>query len=118
MVATYPSPKVLQTHQCPSLDTNNGGPRRTGGKHGKFKSDPLAETCSGSKSGSYLRLIDSCITQLKAHGPFKTCDESKEEEAAIRFEKAATPKIQKLLSLVLYLVPLHLLSLWLEYSSD
>ena len=30
--------------------------------------------------GSYLRLIDSCITQLKAQGPFRTCDESKAEE--------------------------------------
>ena len=27
-----------------------------------------------------LRLIDSCITQLKAQGPSRTCDESKEEE--------------------------------------
>jgi len=29
--------------------------------------------------GSYLRLIDSCITQLKAQGPSRTCNESKEE---------------------------------------
>ena len=29
---------------------------------------------------SYLRLIDSCITQLKGQGPFRTCNESKEEE--------------------------------------
>ena len=34
--------------------------------------------CTGS--GSYLRLIDSCITQLKAQGPSRTCNESKEEE--------------------------------------
>ena len=40
--------------------------------------------CSGSEAGSYLRLIDSCITQLKAQGPSRTCDESKEEEDAIR----------------------------------
>ena len=33
--------------------------------------------CSGSDAGSYARLIDSCITQLKAQGP---CNESKEEE--------------------------------------
>ena len=32
------------------------------------------------KVGSYLRLIDSCITQLKAQGPSRTCNESKEEE--------------------------------------
>ena len=29
---------------------------------------------------AHLRLIDSCITQHKAQGPFKTCNESKEEE--------------------------------------
>ena len=29
--------------------------------------------------GSYLRLIDFCITQLKAQGPSRTCNESKEE---------------------------------------
>ena len=31
-------------------------------------------------AGSYLRLIDFCITQLKAQGPSRTCNESKEEE--------------------------------------
>ena len=31
---------------------------------------------------SYLRLIDFCITQLKAQGPSRTCNESKEEEEA------------------------------------
>ena len=35
---------------------------------------------SGSEAGSYLRLIDLCITQLKAQGPSRTCNESKEEE--------------------------------------
>ena len=30
--------------------------------------------------GAYLRLIDSCITQLKAQGPSRTCNESTEEE--------------------------------------
>ena len=36
--------------------------------------------CSGSEAGSYVRLTDSCITQLKAQGPCRTCNESKEEE--------------------------------------
>jgi len=27
-----------------------------------------------------LRLVDSCITELKAQGPSRTCNESKEEE--------------------------------------
>jgi len=34
---------------------------------------------SGSEAGSYLRLIDSCIIQLKGQGPSRTCNESKEE---------------------------------------
>ena len=36
--------------------------------------------CCGNKAGSYLRLIDSCITHLDAQGPSRTCSESKEEE--------------------------------------
>ena len=31
-------------------------------------------------AGSYSRLIDSCITQLRAQGPSRTCNESKEGE--------------------------------------
>jgi len=31
---------------------------------------PSSEMCSGSEAGLYLRLIDSCITQLKAQGPY------------------------------------------------
>jgi len=34
----------------------------------------------GSEAGSYLRSIDSCITQLKAQAPSMTCNESQEEE--------------------------------------
>ena len=30
--------------------------------------------------GLHLRLIDSCITQLKAQGPSRTCNESNEED--------------------------------------
>jgi len=40
----------------------------------------FTEMCSGSEAGSYLRRIHSCITQLKAEGPSRTCNESKEEE--------------------------------------
>jgi len=36
--------------------------------------------CSGPAAGSYLRLIDSCITQLKAQGPSRTRNVCKEEE--------------------------------------
>ena len=34
-----------------------------------------------------LRLIDSCITQLKAQGPSRTCNESK-DVVALREHKA------------------------------
>jgi len=36
--------------------------------------------CSSSEAGSYLTLIDSCITQLQAQGPSRTCNQSIEEE--------------------------------------
>ena len=45
-----------------------------------FKNNHFTEMCSGSETVAYLRLIDSCITQLKAQGPSRTCNESKEEE--------------------------------------
>ena len=35
------------------------------------------------KTVAYLRLIDSCITQLKAQGPSRTCNESQEEEEEV-----------------------------------
>ena len=40
----------------------------------------FTEMCCGTEAGSYLRIIDSFITQLKAQGPSRTCNESKEEE--------------------------------------
>ena len=33
-----------------------------------------------TEAGSYVRRTDSCINQLKAHGPSGTYQESKEEE--------------------------------------
>ena len=47
------------------------------GKH--FAHQAQSQVCSGSEAGSYLRLIDSCVTQLKAQGHSRTCNESKEE---------------------------------------
>ena len=46
----------------------------------QFKNNHSTEMCSSSEAGSYVRLIDSCITQLKAQGPSRICNESKEEE--------------------------------------
>ena len=37
-------------------------------------------SASVTEAGSYLRLIDSFITQLEAQGSSRTCNESKEEE--------------------------------------
>ena len=33
-----------------------------------------------TEAGSHSRLIDSCITQIKAQEPSRTCNESKEKE--------------------------------------
>jgi len=49
-----------------------------------FRVQGFTEMCSGSEASSYLRRIDSCITQLKAQAPARTCNESKEEEAGCR----------------------------------
>ena len=38
---------------------------------------------SGSEAGSCLRLADSCITQLEAQGPSRTCKESEEKEKEV-----------------------------------
>ena len=45
--------------------------------------------CCGTEAGSYLRLKDSCIAQLEAHGPARTCNESKEEEGGLAAPKRA-----------------------------
>jgi len=44
---------------------------------------PALGVTNGTEAGSHLRRIDSCITQLKAQGPSRTCNESKEEEEVI-----------------------------------
>ena len=50
-----------------------------------------SEMCSGSEAGSYLRLVDSCITQLEAQGPSRTCNASKEEEEKGRVDGPGGP---------------------------
>jgi len=45
-----------------------------------LEEEPANELVVVTEAGSYLRPIDSCITQLKAQGPSRTCNESKEEE--------------------------------------
>ena len=49
---------------------------------------------SGSEVRSYLRLIDPCVTQLKAQIPSRTCNESKEkEEDAMLVTSVASEKV-------------------------
>ena len=36
-----------------------------------------------TEAGSYLRLIDSCLTRLKAQGPSGPCNESQEKEVSL-----------------------------------
>ena len=40
----------------------------------------LTGVCCGTEAVSYLRRIDSCITQLKVQGASQTCTERKEEK--------------------------------------
>ena len=48
-----------------------------------------------------MRLIDSCITQLNAQGPSRTCNESKEEpltpERATQDEEGVTEEEKKMI---------------------
>ena len=50
---------------------------------------PLWASTSPRTAGfTGMRLIDSCITQLKAQGPARTCNESKEEEEGFAVAEA------------------------------
>jgi len=60
------------------------------GSESQFKNNHFTEMCSGSEVGSYLRLIDSCITQVKAQGPSRPCDASKEEEEGYQTHASAS----------------------------
>ena len=48
---------------------------QVGADHNHF-----TEMCCGSEAGSYARLIDSGITQRKAQGPSRTCNERGKKE--------------------------------------
>jgi len=74
----------LGTQSCPACRRSRGGgrcwtsptPRRSGTRppcrpsaalrrySSQFKNNCFTDMCSGSEAGSYLRLIDFCITQL------------------------------------------------------
>ena len=63
----------------------------------RFKVHTVSCQCvrSGSEAGSYLRLIDGCITQLKAQGPSRNCNERKEEVPVIDSGLGGVPREQK-----------------------
>ena len=52
--------------------------------------------CCGTEAGAYSRLVDTCITQLKAQGPSRTCNESKEEED--EFAVSTVDRVQRFLA--------------------
>jgi len=55
---------------------------------------PFSGAVDGTCFRSYLRLIDSCVTQLKAQGPSRTCNESKSEEEEEE-EEASAFRVQR-----------------------
>ena len=67
------------------------------------------EILCGTEAGSYLRLIDSCIAQLKAQGPSRTCNESKEEEESkpMWTHVSGEAKGASLMGVSLFHVPSH-----------
>ena len=82
-VFEFPFPGSL-TQLTLRLYLRSGGGGAGAGSGGQreprqFKNNHFTEMCCGIEVGSYLRRIDSCITQLKAQGPSRTCNESKEE---------------------------------------
>ena len=48
--------------------------------HRPREAPPRPYSPTSAKEGSYLRLIDSCITQLEDSGPSRTCNQSKDEK--------------------------------------
>ena len=63
-----------------------------GARGGRARPAALRACTCGSEAGSYLRRLDSCITQLKAQGPPKTCNENEEEDE----DTWASPKLTKM----------------------
>ena len=59
-------PLAGETHACTRALRWRGGGRLdlAALHHAQFKNKYFTEMCSGSEAGSYLRLVDFCITQL------------------------------------------------------
>jgi len=72
-----------RTHVCTSLVRHDGPLELRAVRNwysSQVKNNHFTEICCGTEAGSFLRLIDSCSTQLKAQGPSRFCNERKEEE--------------------------------------
>ena len=95
----------------PPMPTS-GDPPRSGGKASPGEALPADEAFRDAGDaegvpvahhqpsvGSYLRLIDSCITQLKAQGPYRTWNESKEEEVTTSPQSGINSPFIKVLDL-------------------
>jgi len=75
--APLPSNGRKQHHQCSG--TRSVLPSQRRGRESLCSRSEPKVRC-GTEAGSYLRRIDSYITQPTAQGPSRTCNESKEEE--------------------------------------
>ena len=73
-------PWTGHTHRCPTRPQPPQAPQLPSRLPRLLLPTPARHPCSHLEAGSYLRLIDFCITQLTAQGPSRTCNESKEEE--------------------------------------
>ena len=72
----------LSRATIPSWSMNNNSRHEKAGLGHRRAGPTNLEMCCGTEADSYLRQIVSCITQLKAQGPSRTCNESKEETSA------------------------------------
>ena len=61
-------------------DPKEGATKKKQVRDKRISAKPENRCVVVTEEGSYLRLVDVCITQLKAQGPSKTCNESKEAE--------------------------------------
>ena len=65
---------------CTPIESGGGRRERGRGREGGREMGTENRGVVVTEAGSYLRLIDSCVTQLKAQGPSRTCNESKSGE--------------------------------------
>ena len=89
----WPCPRLSRTQQHTICRARFSSLERVGFGDRSIYSRGTKQELLGTRTeaGWYLRLIDSCITQLEAQGPCRTCNESKEEDGPV---PRRTPKPQ------------------------